>query len=429
MKNRIRLKIYSIIVIILIGLSIFYRASLFNSTKEDEVLKKSGGRKVIQVAFKKSYYSDYVRKSVEEFNRNSKDIYIDFKSYGDDYLNLLRLNMLTLKKPDIFQFGFYDFLRNEELYTLDELGIEVDKNIEDKLFYYKGDAIGVKISGETVKLLLNRGMLKNAGLDPVRAPGTWQDLIDYSFKIKDAFPNVIPFEFPFEKFGDVRVSVGENSLNNGSIYTSFWNYKEGKYDFLPSKDILLIYKDMYSKGLISKDFSIKTRDMVLDDFINKKTAIIISTYNDKKSLIDTKEIGVYPLPIIKGQPSSYYYTEDINTLVASKNNDNKDEIKRVYRWLLDSAIKDNLFKILKYKTSNYALNDYDNNLDFKYEKYDPTGSFGYDYKLVRELFCGVIDGTVDVFDAINKLNNDALESMEKVLKEEDDYFKYYIDKE
>lgn len=426
MKNKVRLRIYSIIVIALIGMSIAYRASIFKGLIRDDVLNKADGRKVIQVAFKESYYADNVKKSVEEFNKNSKDIYIDFKSYGDDYFNLLRLNMLTHKKPDIFQFGFYDFLRNDELYTLHELGVDSNKIGVDNLFYYKGDSVGVKISGETVKLLWNKSMLKKAGL--VRAPETWQELIDYSIKIKEAFPNVTPFEFPCEKFADVRVSVGENSLNNGSIYTSFWNYKEGKYDFSPSKDILLVYKDMYSKGLISKDFSKKTGEMVLDDFKNEKTAFIISTYSDKKSLTDLEEIGVSPLPVFEGQTRSYYYVEDINSLVASKNSDNKDEVFKVYSWLINSAFE-NTFEILKYKTAASSLNEYDNNRDFKYEKLDPTGSFDYDYKLVWELFCGVIEGTEDVDDVINKLYSHALESMEKVTKEDKDYFKYYIDKE
>lgn len=427
MKNKVRLRIYSIIVIILIGVSILYRVTLFKNKNENEVLKTAGGRKVVQVAIKKSYYSDYVKKSVDEFNKKSKDIYIDFKCCEDDYLNLLRLSMLTLKKPDIFQFGFYDFLRNEELYTLEELGIKADKDIEDRLFYYKGNAMGIKISGETVKLLTNKSMLKKAGLD--KAPETWQELVDYSIKLKEVFPNVTPFEFPFEDFADIKVSVGENSLNNGSIYTSFWDYKKGKYDFYASKNILLIYKDMYSKGLISKDFYKKNSDMVLDDFKNGKTAIIISKYSDKKSLVDTKDIEVSHLPIIEGQTRSYYYAEDINALVANKSTDNKVEVKRVYRWLIDLAVKDNRFEILKYKTSNSALDEYDNDLDFKYEKYDPTGSFGLDYIRIWKMFCGVIDGKSDIYDAIDKLDKDSLKSMEKVINDDSDYFKYYIDKE
>lgn len=425
MKNKVRLRIYSIIVLTFIGISIFYRVFIFKSTRENEIVKMANGRKVIQVAFKTSYYSDNVKKSVEEFNRNSKDIYIDFNSYGDDYFNLLRLNMLSNKKPDIFQFGFYDFLKNEELYTLEELGIEVDRNIQDKLFYYKGDAMGVKISGETVKLLLNGNILKKAGLNPDVAPKTWQELIEYSIRIKEACPDVIPFEFPFESFGGVKISVGENSLSNESIYTSFWNYKEGKYDFSHSRDILLIYKDMYLKGLIPEEFSKNNRDMVLEDFENEKAAIIISTYSDKKGIADNKEIKVSPLPLFEGQAGNYYYAEDINILVANKNDENKDEVRSVYSWLIDSAIKDSKFEVLKYKTSNVALDEYDNDLDFKYEKYDPTGSFDYNSNRVWELFCSVIKGKIDINYAIESLNKEALEAIEKAAKDESDYFENY----
>lgn len=436
MKNRGRLRIYSIVVIALLILSLTYRIFIFN----DRVLisdaeKRAEGRRIVTIGIKNNYYAGYIKEKVGEFNNTSKDVYIDLQVFHHDYYNLIRLMMLTKNKPDIFQFSFYDHLKDGQLYNLNELNVNTKSIGDEKLFYYTGEPMGVKIAGSTVKFAWNKDILKASGLDPDRGPETWQEVIEYSKKIKAAFPNIVPFEFPSGNFGDIKVSVGENSLDKRDIYTTFWNYREGRYDFSPAKDILMVYKDMYGKGLLSKDFMKKDKKAVREDFVDGKTAMIVSTYEDKidfltGSLLSFKP-GVAGLPVLyKGQSKNYYYVEDINVMVASKNADNSEEVKKVYNWFINMAFKDNTFKVLKYKNGESPeLDKYDSNENFKYEKKDPTGSFDYNYTKVQELFCKVIDGSRNVDDVIKELNSYSKECMDKVIKVDANYFKNYVDKE
>jgi ABC-type glycerol-3-phosphate transport system substrate-binding protein len=189
-------------------------------------------------------------------------------------------------------------------------------------------------------------------------------------------------------------------------------------------------------GLLAKDFNTRDRITVRNDFIDGKTAMVISPYEDKVAFLTGAPTsftpGVSELPVLyNGQSRNYYYVEDINILVASKNAQNSEAVKKVYNWFINDALSsDNKFNILKYGTGRVAeLDKYDKNDNFKYEKKDPTGSFDYNYTKIQELFCKVIDGTRNVDDVIKELNNYSIECMDKVIKVDANYFKNYIDKE
>lgn len=437
MKNRGRLKKYSIFIAALLILSLAYRIFIFN----DRVLvsdaeKKAAGRSIVTIGLKNSYYIGHIKEKVAQFNNTSKDAYIDLQVFKHDYYNLMKIMMLTKNKPDISQFSFYDHIKNGQLYNLNELNVNTKSVGDERTFYYKNIPMGVKIAGSTVKFVWNTDVFKACGLDPNRGPQTWQEVIEYSKRIKAKFPNMVPFEFPAGNFGDIRLSVGENSLDKKSIYTSFWDYRNGKYDFSSAKNILMMYKEMYNMGLLAKNFNTRDRITVRNDFIEGKTAMMISPYEDKVAFLTGAPInfipGVSELPVLyNGQSRNYYYVEDINILVASKNAQNSEAVKKVYNWFINDALSsDNKFNILKYGTGRVAeLDKYDKNDNFKYEKKDPTGSFDYNYTKVQELFCKVIDGTRNVDDVIKELNKYSIECMDKVIKVDTNYFKNYIDKE
>ncbi len=50
---------------------------------------------------------------------------------------------------------------------------------------WKGKRYGVPTNNETMALIWNAGLFKEAGLDPDSAPATWDDLVAYSKQIKD----------------------------------------------------------------------------------------------------------------------------------------------------------------------------------------------------------------------------------------------------
>lgn len=437
MSNRKKIRVYSIIVAVFLVVSLLLRVTLTRIERSKSPYPElADGKSVVTLWLKESYYSESVKEIVDKYNlENNDNIYIDYHSYGADYFNLLRLAMMTRDEPDIFQFGFYDFLKNEELFTLDDIGIDYTKASDDNVFYYKGKPMGVKVAGNTVKFIWNKDMFKQAGLDPEKGPRNWDEVIKYARVLKEKLPQVTPFEFPAAGFYDLKVSIGETSVNQGDIYTSFWDYKNGKYDYSYSKEMLQIYNKMYSEGLISKNFTSIDKKKIREDFFYKRTAMAISVYEDKTYFLTNRfldfDMGVKPLPKLHGaDDEEYYFVEDVNCLVANKTDENVDAIKKVYQWFLDVCLNNEEIDILKFKSEYYKVyEEFDLHDNFTYEKKDPTATLGFNQSTVNNYFYDAIRGRRTVDSAIQGLNSFMKNFTDEVNRIEKGYFENYIDKE
>lgn len=437
MNSKKKIRVYSIIVVVLLVSSLAFRLTFTRIQRgKSPYPELANGKSVVTLWLKESYYSDSVNKIVDKYNKENKDnIYIDYHTYGSDYFNLLRLAMMTRNKPDIFQFGFYDFLKNDELFTLNDLGIDYGKVPDNNVFYYKGKPMGVKVAGNTVKFIWNKDMFREAGLDPEKGPKNWEDVIEYAKIIKKKFPKVTPLEFPAAGFYDLKVSIGETSVNQGSIYTSFWNYKNGKYDYSYSGDILRIYNRMYKEGLISRSFDSIDKKKVREDFFYKRTAMAVSVYEDKTYFLTNRyldfDMGVSNLPKIHDTDNeNYYFVEDVNCLVANKKDADTDAIRKVYQWFLNACLNNDEINILRFKSNYYKVyEEYDAHDNFSYEKKDPTATLGFNQNVINNYFYDAIKGRKKVEDSIKGLNGFMKNFTDEVNKIEKGYFDNYIDKE
>ncbi len=435
--NKRKLRLFSTAVAVLLMLSLAYRIAL------PMVLKKQYGdtpgyekdKKVVSVWLKKNYFTDQLKEQVTQFNINHEDIFIDLEIQDEDYYNLLRLSMMTVHKPDIFQFGFYEHIQRDQLYTLEELGIDQNSYDKNTFLYYMGKPMGIKIIGANLKLAWNKEIFKASGLDPEKPPKTWDEVLLYAQKIKEAFPDTAPFEFPASNFFDLRASVGENSVNLGNITTMYWDYKKGKYDFSYAKDILTIYNKMYNQGLIPKDFGVKDKLAVRTDFKNKKAAMIISNYEDKVSFLTDLplgfEIGVAEMPVLyEGQKQMYYFVEEIITLVASNNLENPEEVKEVYSWLVNTCLDREVVDVMGYsKGKNPVYDLYDNKDNFTFEEKDPTLTLNFSQPVVKSMYHSAINGSKSVEVAIKELNEYFSKYVNEAKQRDKNYFETYYGKE
>jgi len=434
MKNY---RLYIWIVIVFLTLSTLVKIKVYSDNKElqakrDEILKD---KEIVTIWLKDDYDSETRKFQVREYNKYNKDnIYINLQIYDDDYINMLRTAVANNNKVDIFQYGFYQLFRYDRIMPMKDLGIDIDKIGKNNFLYYKKEPMGVKVLGNDVKFVWNKEILKGAGIDSGIQPKTWQDVIEYAKKIKKAYPDIIPFEFPAYYLEELRISIGEMSVNKGSIYTTFWDYKNGKFNFDYAKDILNIYRKMYAEGLIDVDFDKKTKIHVREDFANRKTAMILSTFEDKYFFEGIRplkfDIGISDLPKINiGDSNNYYYTGTYKCLMVNKNVDLKEEeknnnekvkeklkhkeaVKKVYEWLLSKnvnmdilAAKKGLPTCFKDKVvKNDIYKEYNKDDNFTNEIYDPTIFINYDINLTKNLFYDSIKGNISIEDAINKLN-------------------------
>ena len=421
-KIPFKFKVYIILVLVFLGMAYAYKFKLVESARIIEETDENKGKTIISVWLKDSAQADTRREQLERYNEENKDnIFIALNIEGKSYDNLLKTALATSDKPDIFEYGYSDLYRYDKMMDMKQFGLDMDKIGKENFIYYKKKPMGVKILGNNVKLIWNKDMLKGAGIDPESQPETFDELLDYGIKIKKAYPNVIPFEFPATTMGELQISIGEMSVNKGSIYTTFWDYKTGKYNFEYAKGILNTYSKMYSLGLIHKDFADKNKSTLRRDFASQKTAMIISTFEDKNYFDNIMPLnfsmGISNLPKIDlKDPQNYYYTENYSCLVVNsdvdKESKNKAAIKKVYEMFLDPEINNQILAsnkalpifINKKIQENDIYKEYNNDTNFKNELFDPTPFINYKEKVTRQLFYEAIMGTQEVDIVIKKLN-------------------------
>lgn len=421
-KFPLKFKVYIVLVLVFIGMAYAYKFKLVADARIMQENDENKGKAIVSLWLKDSVESDTRREQIQRYNDENKDnIFIDLEIEGASYYNLLKTALATSDKPDIFQYGYSDLYKYDKLTDMKQFGLNIDKIGKDNFLYYEKKPMGVKILGNTVKLIWNKEMLKGAGINPESQPETFDELIEYGIKIKQAYPNVIPFEFPATTLGEIEISIGEMSVNKGNIYTTFWDYKTGKYNFDYAKDILNIYSKMYSLGLIDKDFSDKNRAILRRDFASQKSAMIISTFEDKNYFENVMPLnfsmGISNLPKIDlKDPQNYYYTENYSCLVVNENVDDEDKnkaaIKKVYELFLDPEINNQLLATKKvlpiFMEKKVQVKDiykeYNNDTDFRNELFDPTPFVGYKEKITRQLLYDAISGAQKVDIIIEKLN-------------------------
>lgn len=410
--------VYIAITLILLTISGIYKfkISILDRNKKT-VSEEIKSKKIVTLWLIDGPDSETRKYQIDKFNRENKDIYIDFQVYKEDYFNLLRMALASNKKVDIFQYGFYEMLRNSNLMNISDLGLNKSLIDEKNLMYFEGKPFGTKIFGNNIKVLWNKEIFKSAGLDPETPPKTWEELINYAKIIKARRPDIVPFEFPASTWGEVKSSIGEIAANQGTIYTSFWNYKTGVYDFSYAKDILELYNYIYTNALTAKDIEKKSSIDVRADFYDEDAAMIISTYEDKKyysNIIPLNfSVGITDLPKLKpNDTEKYFFNENYTTLVVNNNISDKKSVKEVYEWLLSENVNRELLltsKVLPTNINNTLdtsdkYQGYNDTSKFTYETFDPTIYTNYNPEESKQLFIDAIKGKEKIDSIINTLN-------------------------
>lgn len=423
--SKLRIIVYSLIIILVLFISFIYRAEFYKSySSYKKVSLPLKNKTIVRLWLKKSDVSPARKFQIEKFNKNNKDnIYIILTQYKQDYDNAIRTTLASgLNAPDIFQYGFKTLMQNNQIVSLDGINFDKSKVDNSNIVKYEDMPIGVKLTDTNVKMVWNKELFKEAGLDPEKPPKTWEEIIDYSLKIKKRFPQVTPFAFPMKESDDMKISLGEPSVNLGDIYTSFWNYKKGEYDFKYAYDILNVYNKMYKLNLIANNFDENSSKQISSQFCQGNVAMMISTFEDKKYFSDVVPIhfsmGIGDVVQIgKENKNIYYYIKNNDFLVinkeSAKDEKKKEAIKKVYEYMLSEDVNKQILKTknelpvnLKstvFEGDKYA--EYNDVSKFHSENYDPTlflnrDSESYEIKLITD----AIKGKSTINSSIEKLN-------------------------
>lgn len=402
----------------LVAVSALSYGKIMAQNNVSKVPKEAAGKKVVTLWLRNT--GDYeVRKyQIDKFNKENKDdIYIDLKVYSKDYFNLLKMSLATDTKPDIFQYGYYELVKNSSVMNLDDLDLNKNSIDSNNILYFNKKPMGIKLSGFDVKFVWNKDIFAKAGLNTDKPPKTLDELIDCCKIIKKKCPGVIPFEFAGKNLDELKSFIGELSANQGPVYTSFWNYKTGKYDFGYSKDIIKKLNYMYANGLMPDDYDKKDKIKIREDFYAKNAAMIVSTYEDKIYFSSMTPLdfsyGITDLPKLNiSDSANYYYTEQYLALVVNKNTEHKKEVEKVIDWLTSDEVENGIMRSSKtisfnkkVKSIGGIFNGYDLNSNFTNEKFDPTNFINHDSSKTRDIINDAVKGKGSTDSSIKELNS------------------------
>ncbi|NME94500.1 extracellular solute-binding protein [Clostridium cochlearium] len=446
MNNRkIRTIIYCTLIILILFASGVYKLKYYKSyaNEKENLPPELKDKTIVRLWMKKSVISPTRSYQIEKFNKQNKDnIHIIFTEYKEDYYNAIRTTLASGNGPDIFEYGFSTLMKNEQVASLDKINIDMKNIDKSNIVKFKDMPLGIKLMETNVKFIWNKDLFKKAGLDPNKPPQNWEEVIAYSKIIKDKFPEVTPFAFPLKEYEDVKVSIGEPSVNSGNIYTSFWDYKEGKYNFNYAKEILNIYNKMYKLNYIDENFDKKSRNQLRSEFYQNNIAMMISTFEDKgyfSNILPLNfDMGVEDLIQVNNNKNNiYYYVQNMNFLVVNnesvKDENKKFAIKKVYEHLLSEDVNREVLRtrsalpvnVKDTKVNKDIYGEYNKIDKYKNEDYDPTIFLSRNSSLEINLILDAIKGDKTIDESIKGLN-EQYDNYFKFAEEKENFdFKYY----
>jgi sn-glycerol 3-phosphate transport system substrate-binding protein len=168
-----------------------------------------------------------------------------------------------------------------------------------------GKTWGIPFQRSTIVLYYNKEAFKEAGLDPNRAPGTWQEMADYAGKLtkRDASGNVtqwgvqIPSSgFPYWLFQGLVIENGVNLMNSAGT--------EVYYDKPEVIGALQYWMDLVNKQKVHPP-GIVEWGTTPKDFFERKVAMIWTTTGNLTNVRQNAkfDFGVAMLPANKQRGS------------------------------------------------------------------------------------------------------------------------------
>lgn len=429
------------IVLVILTASAIYKINMTPS--EAENIKTEDGKFNINMWVKSGDMDSTLKYQVQKYNDENKDnIFINLKTYKEDYYNLLATAMASDKGPDIFQYASsFDLIKNDNLLDLRNLNISESVIGSGYYVYYNDIPVGTRYVENNVKLLVNMDMLKKAGIKSSEIK-SWNDIMSICEKIKSSNPAVTPFGFAYDTYENLQCAIGVPSEGSSSIYSSFYDYKTGKYECSYAKNILSIYSLMYDKGYIADDFNKLTSNKLRYDFYSGRTAMMIGSYDDK-AMFSTNvslpfKLGILPLPsAVNGTAPNYSISNNnfmcVNKMTVSQGK--LEAVKKVYNWFFSQDNLTQLFKtkealpcVLKDRVNKEDINN-EFNTDLKIERYDPTNFINLDISRITGFIEDSIRNGKNLDSNISKIDKIINTNTDNEVKIKNINLKYYTNKD
>lgn len=233
-----------------------------------------------------------VKNAISQYNKTNPDhIEITVMDIGagvyDDTLNML---MTSGQGPDVFS------VDNAWLATYVNKGylanLSADLNAEDLSRFpawardnaasslFKGGVYFLPSSIDTVRLIYNKRLFRNAGLDPEQPPLTFGEMKQAAVRISQTGEGVNKYGFALPA-GDSQDSLQTGlEMSNTSSGYYLYNYQTGRYELSVYAPWLQMVLDMKSGGSLYPGEALLKRDSALRQFADGNIGMMYATSKD-----------------------------------------------------------------------------------------------------------------------------------------------------
>lgn len=261
---------------------------------------------------------DLMTELVDNYNKTNQDgIEIELNVVADKYKDVLNMAFASGENPDVFTVTGPSLTKKvmetkwaellDQFVTPDFKGKFNDGVWVEYNNVYGGQIFAVPDTASTYKMIYNKDLFKQAGLDPEQAPRTYAELREYAKKITAVGGGKVSgFGLPMGDGGynmDVAILNGMGMNSIGSLRG--YDYAKGTFDFSTYKPLLQLLIDLKNDGSMQEGQLLLNTDQGRAKFAEGLVGITGAASWDPATYatMDMKfEMGVAEFPTIDGTP-------------------------------------------------------------------------------------------------------------------------------
>lgn len=262
-----------------------------------------------------SNLKDKMTELIDAYNRTNTDgIEIDLNVVADKYNDVLSLAFSTGEGPDIFTITGPSITRkmvdNKWGQPLNEfITDEFKARFRDGVWVENNNVIGGQIytltdQASTVRLLYNKSLFTEAGLDPEKPPTTFAELREDAKRIKEASGGkAAGFGLPLADGYNIDVAMLNSMGYNAIGLNRGFDHAQGKFDFAPYKPLVELFTGMQQDGSMLEGALLVNGDQGRAKFAEGSIGMIGGASWDPGIYVGMQigfDVGVAEFPTIDG---------------------------------------------------------------------------------------------------------------------------------
>ena len=286
---------------------------------------------------------------VDEFNASRDDIQINLV-IQPQYVSAIDNAFRTGQAPDVFRAAGFDRAAAQG-WLLPLEGVVDPALIEALRPFLKegglvqdGQVLGLPTALFTFRLIYNRDLFEQAGLDPNDPPETFSELVQYAQQIEqntDAYGFSAAFQWgpTHDLFTAPMVLALNSTLSREGLFDS----ATGEYRLDAFADVINMYRELNESGaMLPGSASLPHVDQLRPLFAQGAVAMYIDNSNGIGSLVTATDQGVdwaaAPLPVADGETRAGDPIEGARPYSISSTTENVEAAAEVLEYLVGAEV-------------------------------------------------------------------------------------------